>query len=136
MCSIVDIYIGESNIDILKDMDIDIIDHIYMLGNMVDINTQRIVDLFKENRDRIRRCRICGHCYIATKENRLVCSDYCRKISQQQQNKRYTDKTTKKKVSSEDVVAIARAGLDQQGYESKYLDRVVKELGYGQADIL
>lgn len=134
MCAIIELYLGDSEPDnILENNKDDITDYIYMISNMVDINAMNIINLFNRYVDKIKRCRICNHCYVSTKDNRLVCSDECRKVSQQLQNKRYLIKANAKKDDSkrDDVMAIARAGLDQQGYESRYLDRLSKELDNG-----
>lgn len=136
MCTIIEEYLDGNEVEYIKDNRDDIIDYIYMLGNMMDINTAHIVDLFNKYIYRLRRCRICKHIYISDKQNRFICSDQCREVSNGLQQKRWRDKATKKEEQT-DVFAIARAGLDQQGYDSKYLLKLREEMqSNGQTNIL
>lgn len=136
LCYIIEEYLDGNSVDYIEENQEDIIDYIYMLGNMVDINTICMVNLFNRYIGRFRRCKICHHIYISTKKNRLLCSDKCREISNGIQQQRYQSKITKKD-EQDDVFAIARAGLDQQGYDSKYLLKLREEMqGNGQTDLL
>ena len=127
LCCIIEEYLDDNDIDYIKDNQDDIVDYIYMLGNMMDINTIHLIELLNRYIGKFRRCKVCRHIYISTKKNRLLCSDKCREISNGIQQQRYQSKLTKKD-EQDDVFAIARAGLDQQGYDSKYLLKLREEM--------